>query len=80
MFVLYDYSFRPDGQSKDDALAAAYEKGVVCTDEMFLQPDPYPSREDWCWARVQYTEKRLVRHDSQLPLVVATTIRSSSTR
>ena len=26
--------------------------GVVCTDEMLLHPDPYPSREAWCEARL----------------------------
>ena len=26
----------------------AHEAGVVCTDEILLHPDPYPSREAWC--------------------------------
>ena len=60
LFVLYDYTFRPDGtNTKDEALALAYETGVVCTDEALLYPDPYPSREAWCEARVQATERRL---------------------
>ena len=25
---------------------------MVCTDELLLHPDPYPSREAWCRARV----------------------------
>lgn len=60
LFLLYDYSFRPEGaQSKEAALAMAHEAGVVCTDEYFLHPDPYPSREDWCAARLAHTERRL---------------------
>lgn len=60
LFVLYDYTFRPDGAAtKEEALAIAYEAGVVCTDEMLLHPDPYPSRDAWCAARIERTERRL---------------------
>jgi 3',5'-cyclic AMP phosphodiesterase CpdA len=59
LFVLYDYSFRPPGISAATALARARDAGVVCTDEFVLHPDPYPSREAWCWARVESTVRRL---------------------
>ncbi|GAB3970508.1 metallophosphoesterase [Plantactinospora veratri] len=60
LFLLYDYTFRPAGaQTKEDGLALAHEAGVVCTDEFFLHPDPYPSREEWCAARLALTEARL---------------------
>jgi 3',5'-cyclic AMP phosphodiesterase CpdA len=60
LFVLYDYTFRPDGAAtKEEALARAYDAGVVCTDEMLLHPDPYPSRDAWCAARIELTERRL---------------------
>ncbi|WP_422771249.1 metallophosphoesterase family protein [Plantactinospora sp. WMMC1484] len=60
LFLLYDYTFRPEGaQSKEAGLAMAHEAGVVCTDEHVLYPDPYPSREDWCAARLALTERRL---------------------
>lgn len=60
LFVLYDYTFRPEGTStKAEALALAYETGIVCSDEAVLHPDPYPSREAWCHARVEATERRL---------------------
>ncbi|GGV21963.1 metallophosphoesterase [Actinomadura cremea] len=60
LFVLYDYTFRPDGAStKEEALEIAHEAGVVCTDEIYLHPDPYPSRDAWCDARIAYTERRL---------------------
>lgn len=60
LFLLYDYSWRVAGVStKAESLARAYDVGVLCTDEMLLHPDPYPSREAWCWARIEETEKRL---------------------
>lgn len=60
LFVLYDYTFRPDGAAtKEEALKIAYDAGVVCTDEILLHPDPYPSRVAWCDARIAYTERRL---------------------
>jgi 3',5'-cyclic AMP phosphodiesterase CpdA len=61
LFLLYDYTFRPAGTStKAEALAVAFETGVVCSDEAVLHPDPYPSREAWCQARVETTERRLM--------------------
>jgi 3',5'-cyclic AMP phosphodiesterase CpdA len=60
LFVLYDYTFRPDGTTtKAEALALAYETGIVCSDEAVLHPDPYPSREAWCHERIAATERRL---------------------
>lgn len=60
LFLLYDYTFRPPGTStKEEGLAYAYETGIVCTDEMLLHPDPYPTRDAWCRARVAETESRL---------------------
>lgn len=60
MFLLYDYSFRPDGASSIvDGLARARSAGVVSTDERLLHPDPYPSREAWCADRLAKTEARL---------------------
>ncbi len=60
MFLLYDYSFLPPGvETREAALELAYSTGVVCQDEMLLHPDPYPTRQDWCWARVEATASRL---------------------
>ncbi len=71
LFLLYDYSFRPDGaRTKAEALARAYATGVVCTDEELLHPDPYPSREAWCQARIELTERRLAELDPDLPAVL----------
>jgi 3',5'-cyclic AMP phosphodiesterase CpdA len=71
LFLLYDYTFRPDGtDSQAAALARAYEVGTVCTDEFLLHPDPYPSREAWCAARLELTEARLAALDPELPTVL----------
>ncbi len=60
LFLLYDYTFRPDGaKTKAEGLAQAYEAGIVATDEMLLHPDPYPSIDAWCEARINQTERRL---------------------
>jgi 3',5'-cyclic AMP phosphodiesterase CpdA len=71
MFLLYDYTFRIDGVwSKQESLAYAYRSGVVCTDEYLLHPDPYPSREAWCRARVAETRRRLATCGADLPMVL----------
>jgi 3',5'-cyclic AMP phosphodiesterase CpdA len=60
LFLLYDYSFGSNiAPTKAQALARAYAAGVVCSDELVLYPDPYPTREAWCEARVRETERRL---------------------
>lgn len=63
LFLLYDYSFRPDHVPREHALDWAAEVGIVCTDEVALHPDPFPSREAWCAARCEASEKRLAAID-----------------
>lgn len=64
LFVLYDYSFRPDGAgTRDQGLEIARNSGVICMDEFLLHSDPFPSRETWCHARLEMTEKRLAEID-----------------
>ncbi len=71
LFVLYDYTFQMPGvRSKAEGLEAAYEAGIVCTDEYLLHPDPYPSIDEWCRARLEYTEKRLMDIAADLPTVL----------
>lgn len=70
LFLLYDYTFRPDGcATKEEGLAYAHETGVVCTDEYLLHPDPYPTRDDWSRARVALTEERLAKITTPTVLV-----------
>lgn len=71
LFLLYDYSFgRNIGVTKRESLRRAYAAGVVCVDELLLKPDPYPSREAWCEARLEETERRLVAEQPDLPTVL----------
>lgn len=71
LFVGYDYSFREPGvTSKEQALARAHAAGIVCADEVFLHPDPHPSRDAWCRARVTRTEARLADCDPAVPKVL----------
>ncbi|MBK0372578.1 metallophosphoesterase family protein [Streptomyces californicus] len=71
LFLLYDYSFLPAGcTTKAEGLAYAHKTGVVCNDEYLLHPDPYPSREAWCRARVAETENRLAALPGDLPTVL----------
>jgi 3',5'-cyclic AMP phosphodiesterase CpdA len=74
VFLLYDYTFRPDGAlTKEQGLKLAYEKGIVCSDERLLHPDPYETVDQWCQARVEVTERRLENQASQKQKIVFVT-------
>ncbi|MFO0945786.1 MAG: metallophosphoesterase [Planctomycetota bacterium] len=60
LFLLYDYSFAPDGRSPEEAVLWALESGIVCADERYLHADPFNSRADWCRARCDDAERRLI--------------------
>lgn len=70
-FTLYDYSFRPDDVSAEEAVAWAAEAGVRCADEDLLDPAPFPSRSGWCTARINETTARLdaMPRDTRIILV-----------
>lgn len=71
LFLLYDYSFgRNVGATRQEALGRAEAAGVVCVDEFLLHPDPYPTREAWCEARLAETERRLDEAGGSLPTVL----------
>lgn len=71
LFLLYDYTFlTPGTTTKQASLQAATDAGIVCTDEFLLHPDPYPTREDWCDARVRVAERRLAPLAGLHPLVL----------
>ena len=60
LFLLYDYTFLPSGaMTKEQGLAKAEAAGIMCTDEVFLHPDPHPTREAWSAARLELTRPRL---------------------
>ena len=71
LFLLYDYSFLPEGATgPTDGLAIARAAGVVCSDEYVLHPDPYPDRAAWCAERVRVSRERLDACDPALPTVL----------
>lgn len=59
MFLLFDYTFRPEGMTEAEAIPWAKESGVVSNDERMMDSSPYPSLPAWCHARVAATESRL---------------------
>jgi Calcineurin-like phosphoesterase len=60
LFLLYDYTLLPSGATtKEEGMVRAEAAGIICTDEVFLHYDPYPSREAWSAARLAYTRQRL---------------------
>jgi predicted phosphodiesterase len=71
LFLLYDYSFAPDHVGPAGAVAWAAEEGIRCTDEYWLHPDPFPSREAWAADRLHRTLVRLasVPPDHRLILI-----------
>ncbi|NNH74993.1 metallophosphoesterase [Nocardia uniformis] len=71
MFVLYDYSWMPEGAlTKAQGLNIARERNVVATDEFLLSSQPYATRDAWCHARVQYTQRRLDALEPNTPVVL----------
>lgn len=73
-FTLYDYSFRPEHVTLENAVAWAKEMDLEATDEFLLHPDPYPSRQDWCKVLVERFEKKLEDANEKfpsLPLIIA---------
>lgn len=71
LFILYDYTYRPHGLTKEEAIQLASKENSVCADEYYLNPTPYSSREEWCHVRVRYTEQRLstIPQEAQLILI-----------
>ncbi|MBG6160496.1 putative phosphodiesterase [Labrenzia sp. EL_195] len=70
LFLLYDYSFRPQDIKRDDVVAWARAQNSVCADETFLDPAPWDSREDWCASRCRETELRLQEVPDGMPTIL----------
>jgi 3',5'-cyclic AMP phosphodiesterase CpdA len=70
LFLLYDYTFRPEDVPPEEAVEWAMEQGILCTDERKLHPDPHPDRASWCRARLAETERRLEALDPAHPTVL----------
>ncbi len=71
MFLLYDYSFLPEGATtKAEGLDIARERNVVATDEFLLSCEPFATRDAWCHSRVAQTQRRLDELHPDMPLVL----------
>lgn len=70
MFLLFDYTFAPDGVAPHRAVEWAADAGIRSVDEELLAPHPFASREDWCHARVEATEARLAALPADARLVL----------
>ena len=71
MFLLYDYTFLPEGAAtKAEGLAIARDNNVVATDEFVLSNEPYATKDAWCRDRVEATRKRLEDLDWVTPTVL----------
>lgn len=82
LFLLYDYSFGPDGLTPDQTIAWARAGGIQCADQRFLDPAPYESRQAWCAARLAATAARLeaIPVDHQTVLINHWTLRRDLVR
>ena len=70
LFLLYDYSFRPDEIPQEKAIEWAAEENLLCSDEVLLHSDPYPTKEEWCRVRCEQAEPRLAEAAARGPLVL----------
>lgn len=70
LFLLYDYTYRPSTVAAQDVIGWAKAGGVMCADELYLHPDPYPTREAWCAARCVEAESRLEVASRTAPLIL----------
>lgn len=70
LFLLYDYSFCPPGLSPAEAVRWAAEDRIRASDETYLHPDPFPTRQDWCATRVTTTAARLDALNGQRTVLI----------
>ena len=70
LFLLYDYSFRPDHVRADQVIAWAKAANNVGADEHLLHPDPFPDRVSWCRERCAGTAARLEACPPHVPKIL----------
>lgn len=67
LFTLYDFSWRPQGTTIDEALEMAKRSQVIMTDEFAIKPFVDPVL--WCRERLRYTVRRLARVEGPTILI-----------
>ncbi len=70
LFLLYDYSFRPDHVRADEVVRWAREQRSVCADEYWLPSDPFRNRGSWCAALCEEASARLAACPRDIPKVL----------
>jgi 3',5'-cyclic AMP phosphodiesterase CpdA len=70
LFLLYDYSFRPDWVAAEEVVAWARAERIVSADERLLDPSPHPSRAAWCAVLCDAAEARLSAIPDGLPTIL----------
>ncbi|MFD1694988.1 metallophosphoesterase family protein [Roseibium aestuarii] len=74
LFLLYDFSFRPEYLARRDVSRWAREHRTACGDDFYLKADPHPDRESWCAHRLEMTRERLARRLEGLPETTRTVL------
>ncbi len=69
MFLLFDYSMRPDDVAIADAVRWAADGGIIASDEFRLDPAPHQNLPAWCAARLAYTQARLAA-EPRMPTIL----------
>ena len=70
LFLLYDYTFRPESVPPEEAIAWAAEENLLCSDEVLLQSDPFASKPAWCAERCRLSAGRLAAAAAEASLVI----------
>jgi 3',5'-cyclic AMP phosphodiesterase CpdA len=70
LFLLYDYSFRPEEVPEAEAISWAAEDNLLCSDEVLLHPDPFAGKPEWCAERCAGAEPLLAAAAARAPLVL----------
>lgn len=69
LFLLYDYSFAPDGLTRAEIIERAKEAHCLCADEFHLKPHPFGGIDEWCADRLRISRDRLDTVDGPTILV-----------
>lgn len=67
MFTLYDHSWRNPELTRDEAIAAAHDRGIVLTDSVAIEP--FEDVGLWCRDRLAYTVRRLAMVEGPTVLI-----------
>jgi predicted phosphodiesterase len=70
LFLLYDYTFRPEEVPPEEAIAWAAEDNLLCSDEVLLHSDPFPDKPSWCAARCAAAEPLLAAAAEKGPVIL----------